>query len=168
MPITQVGLVYYADDPTQSVFRWVYPSVDDSELDDPKHLTEGIAGVVRADGTQGVAVMVKVPVGSAGSGWSGGSVTPWSSVAQNVTALAMTAPAVVSAVNAASAASKVVALAKPPTAIQLTAATVAANAASTAIAKAVAAAQTAAKLSGATAVTILAAAHAATSGVSIP
>lgn len=35
MPVTQVGIVYYADDPDQKVFRIVTPSFDDSELDQP-------------------------------------------------------------------------------------------------------------------------------------
>jgi hypothetical protein len=39
MPITQIGHVYYADDPHQRVFRKVYPTRDDSELDGP--VTDG-------------------------------------------------------------------------------------------------------------------------------
>lgn len=39
MAVTQVGLIYYADDPDQKIFRIVTPSRDDSELDlpDPIH-----------------------------------------------------------------------------------------------------------------------------------
>jgi hypothetical protein len=39
MPVTQVGIVYYADDPDKKVFRVVTPTHDDSELDapDPQH-----------------------------------------------------------------------------------------------------------------------------------
>ena len=39
MPVTLVGLVSYADD--GKVFRKVYPTVDDSELDDRRWVTEG-------------------------------------------------------------------------------------------------------------------------------
>lgn len=35
MPVTQIGLVYYSDDPHKRVFRRVYPQHDDSELDQP-------------------------------------------------------------------------------------------------------------------------------------
>lgn len=41
MAVTQVGIVYYQDDPAQGVFRIVYPQLDDSELDDPRWTTEG-------------------------------------------------------------------------------------------------------------------------------
>jgi hypothetical protein len=37
MPVSQVGIVYYADDPEKKVFRIVYPQHDDSELDEPAH-----------------------------------------------------------------------------------------------------------------------------------
>lgn len=40
MPVTKVGIVYYQDTPDQ-VFRFVYPTSDDSELDNPQWTTEG-------------------------------------------------------------------------------------------------------------------------------
>lgn len=43
-----IGLVYYEDDPEQTVFRWVYPTLDDSELDDPRWVTEGCDPARRA------------------------------------------------------------------------------------------------------------------------
>lgn len=60
MPVTQVGFIYYQDDPTQAVFRVVYPTDDDSELDDPQWLTLGV------DPTR-AAVMAKYPIGSSPS-----------------------------------------------------------------------------------------------------
>jgi hypothetical protein len=35
MPVTQRGIIYYDDDPHKRVFRIVYPTSDDSELDQP-------------------------------------------------------------------------------------------------------------------------------------
>ncbi|CAB4127795.1 hypothetical protein UFOVP96_5 [uncultured Caudovirales phage] len=35
MALEQLGLIYYADDPDQKVFRIVHPTIDDSELDLP-------------------------------------------------------------------------------------------------------------------------------------
>jgi len=32
MPVTKIGLVYYADDPNKRIFRCVKPEIDDSEL----------------------------------------------------------------------------------------------------------------------------------------
>ena len=57
MPLTSIGLVYYADDVTKSPFRIVYPTVDDSELNEPQWLTLGL------DPAR-VAVMEVVPSGS--------------------------------------------------------------------------------------------------------
>ena len=49
MPITQVGIVYYAKDPKKRVFRVVYPIVEDAELDRPAH--DGNGAIMRnADG----------------------------------------------------------------------------------------------------------------------
>lgn len=45
MPVTMVGIVYYADDPEKKVFRIVYPEVDDSELDQPP--TDGERKIMR-------------------------------------------------------------------------------------------------------------------------
>jgi hypothetical protein len=42
MPITMLGIVYYADDPEKKVFRIVYPSLDDKELDEPPTDSQGI------------------------------------------------------------------------------------------------------------------------------
>ena len=36
----KLGIVYYADAPDQ-VFRVVYPTANESELDDPRWITEG-------------------------------------------------------------------------------------------------------------------------------
>jgi hypothetical protein len=52
--VSQVGLVYYLDDPEQKVFRKVFPSDDDSELDDPQWVTLGCDPARRA-------VLIKVP-----------------------------------------------------------------------------------------------------------
>jgi hypothetical protein len=41
MAVTQVGVVAYADDPTNPV-RVVHPQVDDSELDDPQWTRLGL------------------------------------------------------------------------------------------------------------------------------
>lgn len=54
MPITMMGLVAYEDDGV--VFRWVWPSIDDAELDDPQWTTMG------CDPAR-VAVLRKVPIG---------------------------------------------------------------------------------------------------------
>jgi hypothetical protein len=35
MPVTKIGIIYYSDDPHKRVFRVVYPTNDDSELDAP-------------------------------------------------------------------------------------------------------------------------------------
>lgn len=34
MPVTKVGLVYYADDPDKKIFRVIFPIVDDSEIEE--------------------------------------------------------------------------------------------------------------------------------------
>lgn len=57
MAITQVGLVFYEDDPEKKIFRKVYPTVDDAELNAPAWTTEGVNQTRKA-------VLVKVPVGS--------------------------------------------------------------------------------------------------------
>lgn len=49
-----IGNVYYEDDPDHLIFRRVYPTNDDSELDDPKWVTEGV-------NPERIAVMIKVP-----------------------------------------------------------------------------------------------------------
>ena len=54
MPATMIGVVYYDDDPDKKVFRKVYPTQDNSELDDPAHCTVGV------DATR-TAVLLKVP-----------------------------------------------------------------------------------------------------------
>jgi hypothetical protein len=61
MPVTQVGIIYYADDPDKNVFRIVTPTEDDSELDqpDPQY---GDWTVFGTDPDR-VAVMEKVPIG---------------------------------------------------------------------------------------------------------
>lgn len=73
MPVTMVGIVYYADDPEKRVFRIVYPEFDDKELDEPP--TDGLRQIMRDENgkphgwhTFGVdpkrtAVMEKVPRG---------------------------------------------------------------------------------------------------------
>lgn len=45
MPVTQIGLVYYADDPHKRVFRRVYPEFSNAELDQPP--TDGKRAVMR-------------------------------------------------------------------------------------------------------------------------
>lgn len=74
MPVTMVGIVYYADDPDKKVFRLVFPEFDDSELDGP--VTDGNRQVMRDENgkphawhTFGAdpkrkAVLEKVPRGS--------------------------------------------------------------------------------------------------------
>lgn len=61
MPVTQVGIVYYADDPDKKVFRIVTPTEDDSELDrpDPKFGEWTVFGV----DPNRIAIMDKVPIG---------------------------------------------------------------------------------------------------------
>ncbi len=90
MAVTLQGLVYYADDPTRSAFRLVYPTEKDEELDDPRWTTEGLDPLR-------IALLIKVPVNSV-------NITPWatpsSTIEQNVAALAATVPAVVEANNA--------------------------------------------------------------------
>lgn len=54
MPVTMVGLVYYADDPNKNIFRKVYPVDDDSELDNPEWTTARVDPNRRA-------VLVRVP-----------------------------------------------------------------------------------------------------------
>jgi hypothetical protein len=46
MPVTQHGIIYYNDDPHKRVFRRVFPTWDDSELDQPPTGPDGkpIAG----------------------------------------------------------------------------------------------------------------------------
>lgn len=60
MPVTQVGIVYYADDPDKKVFRVVTPTADDNELDqpDPKFGEWTVFGVDQ----NRIAVMDKVPI----------------------------------------------------------------------------------------------------------
>lgn len=41
MPVTKVGIVFYADDPEKKVFRIVYPERDDRELRDPQWTSLG-------------------------------------------------------------------------------------------------------------------------------
>ena len=57
MAVTQIGLVYYLDDATHAVFRKVYPTLDDSELDGIRWVTEG------CDPAR-LAVMQRVPIES--------------------------------------------------------------------------------------------------------
>jgi hypothetical protein len=97
MPVTQVGLVYYTDDPTQSYFRIVYPSVDDSELNQPQWLTDGVD-------PNRTAAMNKVPISQA-PGLGGLTISPSTSASQAVLLLAATAPAVISAQGTANAVS---------------------------------------------------------------
>lgn len=61
MPVTMMGIVYYADDPDKKVFRLVTPTEDDSELDrpDPQY---GYWTVFGVDPNR-TAVMDKVPLG---------------------------------------------------------------------------------------------------------
>lgn len=74
MPVTKVGIVYYADDPTRRVFRVVFPEHDDAELDQPP-TDENRDPYLRADGSahswitlgtnpKRTAVLEKVPRGS--------------------------------------------------------------------------------------------------------
>ncbi len=49
MPVTKVGIVYYKDDPG-NVFRIVYPTFDDSELDGPPIDGKGLP-YLKEDGT---------------------------------------------------------------------------------------------------------------------
>lgn len=58
MAITQVGLVYYADDPDKKIFRKVFPTVDDAELNAPCWTVDGVD--IRRK-----AVLIKVPFESA-------------------------------------------------------------------------------------------------------
>lgn len=60
MSVTQVGIVYYADDPDRKVFRVITPSFDDSELDvpDPEQGSWTVFGV---DPTR-TAILEKVPL----------------------------------------------------------------------------------------------------------
>jgi len=63
MPVTQIGIVYYADDPDQKVFRLVMPTHNDSELDapDPKYGEWTVFGIE----PDRIAVLEKVLAGSA-------------------------------------------------------------------------------------------------------
>lgn len=73
MPVTQWGIVYYADDPEKKVFRIVYPQFHDEELDKPPtdhtgHAMRNENGEHHAWHTFGVnpnrtAVFEKVPKG---------------------------------------------------------------------------------------------------------
>lgn len=83
MPITMFGIVYYADDPEKKVFRVVYPTVDDKELDEPPTDCHGIAfrderGKFYSWTTLGIepgrrAVMEKIPLGRPRN-WSVGNI----------------------------------------------------------------------------------------------
>ena len=83
MPITLIGIVYYEDDPEKKVFRIIYPTVDDKELDEPPTDCHGIPfrdekGQLYSWTTLGVepgrtAVLEKVPIGS-GRSWSVGNI----------------------------------------------------------------------------------------------
>jgi hypothetical protein len=74
MPVTKIGLVYYADDPDKKIFRRVFPTLDDSELDGPPTDGECKPMLFAPDvphswasfGTDParIAVMVKVPADS--------------------------------------------------------------------------------------------------------
>lgn len=57
MAITQVGLVYYEDDPEKKIFRKVYPEIDDAELNAPCWTTDGV-------NIRRKAVLIKVPADS--------------------------------------------------------------------------------------------------------
>ena len=57
MAITQVGLVYYEDDPEKKIFRKVYPEVDDVELNAPCFTTDGVD-------SRRKAILIKVPADS--------------------------------------------------------------------------------------------------------
>lgn len=61
----QIGLVFYADDPTQSIFRTVYqlPWEDSAVLDDPAHVTNEILIDVKGNPIPGAraATILKVP-----------------------------------------------------------------------------------------------------------
>jgi hypothetical protein len=45
--VTQCGIVYYADDPDKKVFRIVYPTDDDAELDGPALETDPATDTLR-------------------------------------------------------------------------------------------------------------------------
>lgn len=61
MAVTQVGIVYYADDPDKKVFRVVTPTFYDNELDVPDP-AQGSWTVFGVDPTRR-AVLEKVPTG---------------------------------------------------------------------------------------------------------
>ncbi len=83
MPLTMLGIVYYADDPEKKVFRIVYPTVDDKELDEPPTDCHGLPfldekGKPYSWTTLGIepgrtAVMDKVPISNPGT-WSVGNI----------------------------------------------------------------------------------------------
>ncbi len=52
-----IGNVYYADDPERLIFRRIWPTSDNSELDDPQWVTIG------CDPSR-QAVLIKVPADS--------------------------------------------------------------------------------------------------------
>lgn len=102
MPITQVGLVYYADDPTQSVFRTVYqlPGEPASVLDDPAHVTNEILIDVHGKPIPGAraATILKVPAGNP-QGLGGPSVAIGTSAVAALINLVSFVPAVMAAVS---------------------------------------------------------------------
>ena len=68
MAITQVGLVYYEDDPDKKIFRKVYPTIDDAELNAPCWTVDGvnirrkaILIKVSADSPEALAAMTGTP-----------------------------------------------------------------------------------------------------------
>lgn len=74
MAVTQVGLIYYADDPDEKVFRIVTPTKDDSELDlpDPIHgawtefgIMEGRTALMRKVAINDPSVRITGSVGDA-------------------------------------------------------------------------------------------------------
>lgn len=88
--VSQVGLVYYADDPTQSPFRIVYPTVADSELNDPRWVTQNL------DTTRPVAILI-IPAALA-PGLGGLTATPGTSAVQALVNFANAQPAVAAAI----------------------------------------------------------------------
>lgn len=88
MPITLIGLVSYADDPTGSVFRKVFPTIDDSELDDPALVTDGL------DPTR-TAVLTKYPIDTSADATVGiPSCAPFDGRLPTIRAFAERAPGV--------------------------------------------------------------------------
>ena len=158
MPVTSFGIVYYQDDVTQTVFRRIFPTLDDSEI--ANELCPCGCGDLHWRGHLDPTRTAVLQVTSNGTAVPNPSGSVANTAAQAIDSVAATSPPVVAAGQAAAAA-QLAAGKVGATAIVKAQAAAAQTKAAAVLAAAQSAARTAAARPGATAQTIVEAAQTA-------